>query len=84
MLALKECLFAELKPAVGTSEVIASGEGCDSNFLAYDWLGKNHANRYMLNMHLRYYKGNTIQQTPGVISRITSSGNRDEPEVHTQ
>jgi hypothetical protein len=29
MLALKECLLAELKPAVGTSDVTASGEGYD-------------------------------------------------------
>jgi hypothetical protein len=29
MLALKECLLAELKPADGTSEVTASGEGYD-------------------------------------------------------
>jgi hypothetical protein len=29
MLALKECLLAELKPADGTSDVTASGEGYD-------------------------------------------------------
>ncbi len=29
MLALKECLIAELKPADGASDVTASGEGCD-------------------------------------------------------
>ncbi len=29
MLALKECLLAELKPADGTSDVAASGEGYD-------------------------------------------------------
>jgi ubiquitin C-terminal hydrolase len=31
MLALKECLLAELKPADGTSDVTASGEGYDEN-----------------------------------------------------
>jgi hypothetical protein len=29
MLALKECLLAEFKPADGTSDVTASGEGYD-------------------------------------------------------
>jgi hypothetical protein len=29
MLALKECLLAELKPADGTSDITASGEGYD-------------------------------------------------------
>jgi hypothetical protein len=29
--ALKECLLAELKPADGTSDVTASGEGYDEN-----------------------------------------------------
>ncbi len=51
----------------------------DANFLGYVWLGTNHANRCMLNMHLSYYKGNTIQQTPGAISRHTSWGNHNEP-----
>jgi hypothetical protein len=31
MLALKECLLAELKPADGTSDITASGEGYDEN-----------------------------------------------------
>jgi hypothetical protein len=31
MLALKECLLAELKQADGTSDVTASGEGYDEN-----------------------------------------------------
>jgi hypothetical protein len=30
-MALKECLLAELKPADGTSDVTASGEGYDEN-----------------------------------------------------
>ncbi len=30
-MALKECLLAELKPAEGTSNVTASGEGYDEN-----------------------------------------------------
>jgi hypothetical protein len=79
MLALKECLLAELKPADGTSDDTASGEGYDETlhslmqtFLGYVRLGTNHANCYMLNMHLCYYKGNTIQQIPGAISRHTS------------
>ncbi len=56
----------------------------DVNFLGYVWLGTNHANCYMLKMHLCYYNGNTIQQTSDAISRHTTGGNRDEPEVHTQ
>jgi hypothetical protein len=79
MLALKECLLAELKPADRTSVVTASGEGYDENLhslmqtiLGYVWLRTNPAKRYMHNMQLRYYKGRTIQQTPGAISRITS------------
>jgi hypothetical protein len=31
MLALKECLLAELKPVDGTSDITASGEGYDEN-----------------------------------------------------
>jgi hypothetical protein len=31
MLALKECLLAELKPADRTSDITASGEGYDEN-----------------------------------------------------
>jgi hypothetical protein len=31
MLALKECVLAELKPVDGTSDVTASGEGFDEN-----------------------------------------------------
>jgi hypothetical protein len=30
-MALKECLLAELKPADGTSDITASGEGYDEN-----------------------------------------------------
>jgi hypothetical protein len=30
-MALKECLLAELEPADGTSDIIASGEGYDEN-----------------------------------------------------
>ncbi len=56
----------------------------DANVLGRVWLGSNHTNCYMLDMHLRYYKGRNIQQTPGAISRFTSWGNPDEPEVHTQ
>ena len=79
MLALKECLLAELKPADGTSDVTASGEGYDENlhsliqpFLGYVRLGTNHAKRYMHNMQQHYYKGRTIQQTLVAISRIPS------------
>jgi hypothetical protein len=81
MLALKECLLAELKQADGTSDNTASGEGYDEtlhSLMQNFWdtfgsrLGANHAKCYMHNMQLRYYKGRTIQQTPGAISRITS------------
>jgi hypothetical protein len=56
----------------------------DANFLGYVRLGPNHANCYMLKIHLRYYNGKTIQQTSDAISRHTSWGNSDEPKVHTQ
>ena len=54
MLALKECLLAELEPASGTSGVTASGEGYDENLHSvmqtYVWLGTNHAKPYMHNI----------------------------------
>ncbi len=55
----------------------------DANFLGNVWLGTYHTKHYMHNMQQRYCKGRTIQQTPVAISRITSWGNPDEPEVLT-
>jgi hypothetical protein len=56
----------------------------DVNFLGNVWLGTNHAKRYMHKMQQHYCKGGTIQQTLDAISRITSWGNPNKPEVHTQ
>ncbi len=57
IMALKECLLEELKPADGTSDVTASGEGYDENlhslmqsFLENAQLRRNHTKRYLHNM----------------------------------
>jgi hypothetical protein len=73
MLALKECLLAELKPADGTSDITAFGEGYDENLHSlmqtfWDMFGLGQITQNVT----CYYKGRIIQQTPVAISRITS------------